>query len=1053
VLLGRSISRVRRGSEPLVTVVVTATDAQSDFVDECLDSLRSQRYRTLQILVLGVGDAGPVREIVAGHMRSDWRVEWAGDRREQADARNHAARVARGRFMMFAEAGDTVPAAAVHDLVASLERTGSDLAMGLVGGHPARASQGSVRARVHSVDRPAVDASGFPFALSVGSVEGRLFRVDFWRAHGLRFTAPAPGMSPVVVDATTRARAFDVLSGVVYNALSRGHGLAFGHMPDRLPFLPVWRRGVEDQRAAVGRLSDEAAYDAWIVGLCADDLPIYVADSERMDAHTWSAFRDVWRSALDDRFSRIASALPVETRVLTWLVLNDHKVALERFLADRWFQTGYRTQLRGAEVYAELPFFGDPEIGVPDEFYRLDEADTPVRASLRRAVWQDETLHLELFAFIDHVDLRDQAPQTTVTLVERSAGHRIELQAEQFTDAAANRLSVDPFQDVSRSGLRAVVAAEQLTGAQPPASGSRHWALEVTVRVGQVARTGPVRHRDRRGSAGRLEPEVVAGRRIALVDGPSGVSVLVDLGVAGETTAAPPEGLMVAEAALADDVIVLRGHWRGPAPASARVRMVAGDQCVEASPRLADGAVRCVLPLSSDRWGRAALPLPTAPYRFLVVDDTRQAPVLIDPVLSAKLPVEERGRWHRARWTRAADDGLGVVLSAPLADDELGASAQNDLRSGYRTISEPVDRRLVYLQSYTGESATDSPRAIHEELVRQGRDLILHWGVADHSVPLPEQAVPVVIGTREWYDVLARAGYLVSNINFDRWLVKRPGQKVLQTFHGYPSKSMGLDLWRSKQFTPRRVAAELSRSRDQWDAIVVPIPEMAEHYRREYAYDGTIIDQGYPRDDVLVSDRAGSLRSRTRELLGIRAGQTAVLYAPTWRDDLATNFRKARAVEHLDLDAVTAALPDVVVLLRGHRFHAGGSTRPSGVLDVSAYPEVNELILAADVAVLDYSSLRFDFALTGKPMLFLVPDLLAYRDGVRGFLFSFEDSAPGPLLSTTAEVVEHLKDVPRLRAEWQQELTRFTSTYQYTEDGAASRRVVDAFFGGRIAGD
>ena len=65
------------------------------------------------------------------------------------------------------------------------------------------------------------------------------------------------------------------------------------------------------------------------------------------------------------------------------------------------------------------------------------------------------------------------------------------------------------------------------------------------------------------------------------------------------------------------------------------------------------------------------------------------------------------------------------------------------------------------------------------------------------------------------------------------------------------------------------------------------------------------------------------------------------------------------------------------------------------MIDVTTYPEINDLILASDAAVLDYSSLRFDFALTGRPMLFLVPDL-ARRTPVGSAASStrFEDSRP-----------------------------------------------------------
>src|SRR5262249_44745649 len=137
-------------------------------------------------------------------------------------------------------------------------------------------------------------------------------------------------------------------------------------------------------------------------------------------------------------------------------------------------------------------------------------------------------------------------------------------------------------------------------------------------------------------------------------------------------------------------------------------------------------------------------------------------------------------------------------------------------------------------------------------------------------------------------------------------------------------------------------------------------------------------EHGYPRDDALRAEDADVVRERTRHQLGVRPDQTAVLYAPTWRDHLATRPRAAAMSEHLDVDAAAAALGDShVILLRGHRFHMPGSSR-RGVVDVTDHPEINELVLASDVAVLDYSSLRFDYAQTGRPMVFLVSDLEDY---------------------------------------------------------------------------
>jgi len=136
----------------------------------------------------------------------------------------------------------------------------------------------------------------------------------------------------------------------------------------------------------------------------------------------------------------------------------------------------------------------------------------------------------------------------------------------------------------------------------------------------------------------------------------------------------------------------------------------------------------------------------------------------------------------------------------------------------------------------------------------------------------------------------------------------------------------------------------------------------------------------------------------------------------------------------------------VVVLMREHAFHARTRQRvgSSGTtIDVTDYPEVSDLYLATDVAVVDYSSLRFDFGVTGKPMIFLVPDLQRYVE-TRGWLFDFEPTAPGPLVSTTAEVIDHLRDLRALGEKYASDYATFRETFLDLEDGHAAERFVDA---------
>ena len=77
--------------------------------------------------------------------------------------------------------------------------------------------------------------------------------------------------------------------------------------------------------------------------------------------------------------------------------------------------------------------------------------------------------------------------------------------------------------------------------------------------------------------------------------------------------------------------------------------------------------------------------------------------------------------------------------------------------------------------------------------------------------------------------------------------------------------------------------------------------------------------------------------------------------------------------------------------------------RDGFALNVTAYPDITELYLVSDILVTDYSSAMFDYAVTGRPILFFTYDLAEYRDSLRGFYFDFEAEAPGPLLADSAE--------------------------------------------------
>ncbi len=624
-------------------------------------------------------------------------------------------------------------------------------------------------------------------------------------------------------------------------------------------------------------------------------------------------------------------------------------------------------------------------VDLPAEVRRLGRAETRLRVRVVRVSDADHGRSVDLWVSLGGVDLAEHPVEVEA---EVEAGAEVEpddarVDVQRGLDRTAERWAGARFQSAAEGAARVVVP-----------SGTRR--LHIRARAGGFARSAHVELPSPRAD------QAVADPRVPLVEG-----ITLD----------------------GDRVVV---HVDRPADG---VRLRGPETDVGGEPQR-DGTV--VFDTRRDLYGRQVW-LPTAVYHLHRPGGLGAAPGWRD-----RLPVEVVGTRHRLQVLPGGDPCGELHLGPPRADDELGAYGQERLRAAYAVVERPTDPDLWYFESFAGRSATDTPLAVFEELRRRRPGPEPAWGILDHGHWAPPGSRPVVIGSRQWYDVLATARVLVTNTEPDEWYHRRPDQLVVQCFHGYPSKAMGRSQWESRELPPRRVAIMRRRSVETWDLISTPTPAMTEVYREQYGYAGPAAEHGYPRNDALRGPGADHVRAATRRALGVRPDQTAVLYAPTWRDHLATRPRGAAMSEHLDVDAAASALGDShVVLLRGHRFHARGSSRP-GVVDVTEHPEINELILASDVAVLDYSSLRFDYALTGRPMVFLVPDLADYTAGVRGFLFPFAETAPGPLVATTDEVVAQVRDVAALSATWSERVRAFDQRFNPHQDGRAAARMLDA---------
>ncbi len=462
-------------------------------------------------------------------------------------------------------------------------------------------------------------------------------------------------------------------------------------------------------------------------------------------------------------------------------------------------------------------------------------------------------------------------------------------------------------------------------------------------------------------------------------------------------------------AELDDAALLLTGTGEAPG----RARLVGRRARVEGEIAATRSGWAVRIPLQAARWGGPLLPLPTGDYRL----DLGDAPVDV-VVETTILP-----------GLRVRVDGDAVRIDPPVDPAYDSGDGQAALETRYAAVPGEVRRDAVFFESFYGRNASCNPLAIDAELAARAPSVTRYWSVVDLSVAVPDGAIAVVEGTPQWWTARASSGLLVINDWLRRRFVRRPGQRVLQTWHGTPLKRLALQ---RPGFDPRRAVAVWRESR-RWDALLAQNPYAARILRAAYVFGRRPIwVEGYPRDDALVTGDG----SAVRRTLGIGEDERVLLYAPTWRDD------REEMVDFLDPQAL-AADTDAVVLVRGHSrtLIPGTDTTGPRVIDVTGFPDASQLMLAADALITDYSSVMFDFSVTGKPMYFLVPDMDHYRGELRGFYFDLAERAPGPMVQTQAELTAALSDESTLDR-YASRYAQWRAMFNARDDGHAAERVV-----------
>ncbi|MFF5107039.1 CDP-glycerol glycerophosphotransferase family protein [Streptomyces sp. NPDC000134] len=304
-----------------------------------------------------------------------------------------------------------------------------------------------------------------------------------------------------------------------------------------------------------------------------------------------------------------------------------------------------------------------------------------------------------------------------------------------------------------------------------------------------------------------------------------------------------------------------------------------------------------------------------------------------------------------------------------------------------------------------------------------------------HTVPPGTRRVTP--GTARYFTELARAKYVVHNAPFDRRLVKRRGQVLVQTQAGTPLGHMGLDLLERPAAAGATDFPDLLRDAGTWDYVLSANRHSTLTWQRVFPGRYTVLEYGQPRTDALQRATPDDV-TRSRELLGVPEGTVAILYAPAPRD-----YRRTQ-LPALDLERVLRRLgPRFLVLVRGEQarpVHPLASAA-GRIVDVTGHPGLTSLCLASDVLLTDYAPLMFDYAGLDRPIVLHTADHEAY-EAARGTYVDLRACPPGAIARSEDELIDifasgHWRGAraTRLRAAFRERFCPY-------DDGRAAERVV-----------
>jgi len=383
-----------------------------------------------------------------------------------------------------------------------------------------------------------------------------------------------------------------------------------------------------------------------------------------------------------------------------------------------------------------------------------------------------------------------------------------------------------------------------------------------------------------------------------------------------------------------------------------------------------------------------------------------------------------------------------VVIPGP--DKCIGAISRYLL-----SVFTPIQSNKILFTTFQGDY-TCNPKYITEQLLREGVDYEMVWGVRATSLNNPEAFPPEVKlverATYDFYRAWVSAKVIVVNSVdvFIRYMPKKRKQFLIQTWHG----SLGIKRFGKDQKWTLLGAAE--RMAKKTDAIISNSVFENKVYNDTFWADTPIWEFGHARNDILIATQRNTalteeLNNKVRNFFELDRDTKIALYAPTFRNALNTNCY------NLDPVAVMEALQqrfggNWALLVRLHPTARKTASKTKllkqkieGVYNATGYADIQDLTVVSDVFITDYSSGIYDFVLSKRPGFIFATDIKHYNNE-RGFYYSLEKT-PFSIATSSKDLVENILSFDM--SEYQKKVEVFLKDKGCFEDGHACERTVE----------